>query len=221
MSISPVDSPMRRVAGVGRKRHHEWAAFTLIELLVVTAILGIVVAAVGACLAGGIRVWDVARRFNRHEADAMMGFQMMRRDIARLVPFEVAPFEGAKSGLQFTGINVVPAADGRDASMPRLTRTRYYHDAAKRAWCRAVAPLDWAGTTPPAESVEIMVANVDRAALRYAPAPEDGAPGLGPGWSGTWTNPTNLPAVVEVELTVQGAATTQWLLVPLAGEEGV
>ncbi|MBL7075920.1 MAG: type II secretion system protein [Kiritimatiellae bacterium] len=190
--------------------------FTLIELLVVTAILGVVVGAVGACLAGGIRVWDVARRFNRHEADALVGFQLMRRDIGRVLPFEAAPLEGAGDGLQFTGVAAVPDAGGLSEAVPRLARVRYYLDRNRQAWCRAVSPLGW-GEHQPSEIVEVLVSDVDSVALRYAAAPEDGDSTSASGWSDDWENPTNLPAVVEAELSVGGTSMTQWFLVPLAG----
>jgi len=191
------------------------SAFTLIELLVVTAILGVVVGAVGACLAGGIRVWDVARRFNRHEADAMIGFQVMRRDMGQVLPFEAAPFEGDYDGLQFTAVGAVPDAEGLDEAVPRLARIRYYLDYDRQAWCRAVAPFSW-GEEQASEAVEILVSNVGEVALRYAAAPEDEESSTS-GWSDGWENPTNLPAVVEAELRVGGAMMTQWFLVPLAG----
>ncbi|MDP6809142.1 MAG: prepilin-type N-terminal cleavage/methylation domain-containing protein [Kiritimatiellia bacterium] len=193
-------------------------AFTLIELLVVTAILGVVVGAVGACLAGGIRVWDVARRFNQHEADALMGFQIMRRDMGQVLPFESAPLEGTTDGLRFTGVGVVPVAGESDDALPRLAIIRYFLDYERQAWCRAIAPLGWGEAQSP-EVVEVLVSDVDRVALRYGAAPEDDA-GSATGWSDSWENPTNLPAVVEAELSVGDTSMTQWFIVPLAGGGG-
>ncbi len=194
------------------------SGFTLIELLVVTAILGIVVGAVGACLAGGIRVWDMARHFNRHEADALIGFQVMRRDIGQVLPFEGAPLEGGADTLWFTAVSPVPDAEGHNEAIPRLARIHYYLDRSQEAWCRAVAPFDW-GETEGEEVIEVLVSDVHEVALRYAAAPED-AEGGATGWSDDWENPTNLPAVVEAELTVGGTPMTQWFLVPLAGGGG-
>ena len=45
------------------------SGLTLIELLVVIAILAVVGGIIAASLAGGIRVLDTARRFNRLEGD--------------------------------------------------------------------------------------------------------------------------------------------------------
>ncbi len=208
--------PIRPVSREGRANPGgRREAFTLIELLVVTAILGVVVGAVGACLAGGIRVWDVARRFNRHEADAFMGFQVMRRDLAQTLPFEAAPLEGGHDGVQFVAVTPVPDAEGLAEAVPRLARIRYYLDRDRQAWCRAVAPFAWGGETAP-EVVEILVSDVDDVALRYGAAAEDEA-GSMTGWADDWNNPTNLPAVVEAELTAGGSLMTQWFLVPLAG----
>ncbi len=177
--------------------------------------MAVVVGAIGACLAGGIRVWDVARRFNRHEADALMGFQLMRRDMGRVLPFEAAPFRGTYDGMEFTAVSVVPDAEGLDEAVPRLARIRYYHDDDRQAWCRAVAPFS-VGEGQSAEVVEVLVSDVDEVVLRYAAAQEDGEDST-VGWSDEWPNPTNLPAVVEAELTVGGIQMTQWFLVPLAG----
>jgi len=202
-----------------RQRGRRRGAFTLIELLVVTAILGVVVAAVGACLAGGIRVWDVARQFNRYEADALIGFQVMRRDIGQAMPFEAAPLAGTYDGLEFTGVTAVPDAAGLDEAVLRLARVRYYLDYDRQAWCRAVAPFGWGEGRPP-EVVEVLISDVDTVALRYAAAPEDGESSSASGWSDSWENPTNLPAVVEAELSVGGSPMTQWFLVTLAGGGG-
>jgi hypothetical protein len=109
----------------------------------------------------------------------------------------------------------VPDAEGVAEAVPRLARIRYYLDYNQQAWCRAVAPFSW-GEASPVEAVEVLVSDVDDVALRYAAAPEDEDRGAA-GWSDTWDNPTNLPAVVEAELTVGGTLMTQWFLVPLAG----
>ena len=50
-------------------------SFTLIELLVVTAIVGVVVVVIAACLTGGIRVWDRAQTFLVIESDAVIGLR--------------------------------------------------------------------------------------------------------------------------------------------------
>ena len=211
-----------RASGKPGKR----AAFTLIELLVVTAILALVVGAVGACLAGGIRVWDVARRFNRHEADAFFGFRLMRKDISGALQFESAPFRGEREACSFTGVTFVSPQGGSDGAVPRLARIRYYLDRDRRNWCRAVSAFEWEDEPP--ESVEVLVSGVGDVSLQYGASPASSRhrsrqQTTPDGWSDAWEDPTNLPAVVEVELWVGAATTreamTQWFTVPLAGEE--
>ena len=54
------------------KKTKSSSGFTLVELLVVCTILAIVISAIAACLAGGIRVWDSARSFHVGESDTML-----------------------------------------------------------------------------------------------------------------------------------------------------
>jgi len=195
------------------------SAFTLIELLVTTAILAVVIGAIGACLAGGIRVWDVARQFNRHEADALVGFRLMRRDMGQALEFEGSPFVGEPISCSFVGVAFVATADPVKSSIPRLARIRYYLSPEHAAWCRGVSAFVWEGQEP--ESVEILVSDVHGVALRYGALPDSEGAG-GTEWSESWSNPTNLPAAVEVELEVgsreRGTLMTQWFVLPLAGE---
>ena len=200
--------------GVIRERRAT-RGFTLIELLVVTGILAVVIGAIGACLAGGIRVWDVARRFNRHEADGHIGFRLMRRDFGAVLPFEGAPFAGERDGCVFSAVTYVYPAGEAGEAVPRLARVRYFLDRDREAWCRAVAPFDWEDVKQ--EAVEVLVSDVDAVTLRYG-APPDAVDGAAAGWSDDWANPSNLPAVVEAELTIADDQMTQWFMLPLAGQ---
>jgi prepilin-type N-terminal cleavage/methylation domain-containing protein len=87
------------MAAAGRR-----AGFSLIELLVVCAILAVVITAIGACLAGGIRVWDAARRFHVGESDAILALEHMRRDLGGTFIFGEIPFEAGREHLSFPGI---------------------------------------------------------------------------------------------------------------------
>jgi prepilin-type N-terminal cleavage/methylation domain-containing protein len=74
-------------------------AFTLIELLVVTAILAVVVGVIGACLAGGIRVWETAREFATLEKEALVGLSLMEKDLMNRLPIHAIGFEGKETSL--------------------------------------------------------------------------------------------------------------------------
>jgi hypothetical protein len=78
--------------------------FTLIELLVVITTSIIVAAAVGACLAGGIRVWEAAQRFNRPESDAIVAMALLSTDLGSTFVFSGIPFDAQASRLSFPGI---------------------------------------------------------------------------------------------------------------------
>jgi len=80
------------------------AGFTLIELIVVTAILGVVIGVIGACLAGGIRVWDSARTFNTLERDALIGLAMMEKDLMNELPIHAIAFEGAPDSVKLPAL---------------------------------------------------------------------------------------------------------------------
>ena len=80
--------------------------FTLLELLVVTAILGLVATAIGACIAGGIRVWDHARSFNTAENEAVLGLSLMERDLMNTFSLREIRFSGKETEMSFPGLVV-------------------------------------------------------------------------------------------------------------------
>lgn len=96
----------------GRRGGGGAAGFTLIELLVVGVLLALVITTIGACLSAGLRVWDVARTFNRGEADATLALDLMARDLCNVLPFEAIAFEGQPDALAFAG-TVRSGAEGR------------------------------------------------------------------------------------------------------------
>ena len=163
------------------------AAFSLIELLVVGALLAIVIAAIGACLAGGIRVWDAARRFDVVEGDAALALDLMARDIRNALTFNGVPFEAEPETIGFAG--VVRGSEGGFADEGEgaaLGSIAYRLDGAERALMRvtAVHPDGRERAEPVADAV---------AALRFLytwPPRDDGA------------SPSGFPVTVTIRMTV-------------------
>ncbi len=86
------------------KKTKSSSGFTLVELLVVCTILAIVISAIAACLAGGIRVWDSARSFHVGESDTMLAMEYMRRDLGATFSFPGIPLTVKQREMSFPGI---------------------------------------------------------------------------------------------------------------------
>jgi prepilin-type N-terminal cleavage/methylation domain-containing protein len=185
--------------------------FTLIELLVVLVILGAVTAAIGTCISGGIRVWETVRRFNKAEMDAIIGLQMVEKDLMNAAPFFAVPFEGETDTVVFPG--TAPAGEGTGPGITRLafnrregtlTRTHAPFPKPERAW---------------EETAEKLISNVERVRFVYYGNSGDG----GGSWQDSWGDPTNLPVAVRVAVSVRNNGTTvpleKTIVFPLGGRQ--
>ena len=99
------------------------AGFTLIELLIVTALLAVVIAVVGACLGGGIRVWDAARTFGRSEQDGLIAMETLCKDLRNAFPLQAIGFAGTPNTVAFPG--VITTINREDGFRQELGRVRY------------------------------------------------------------------------------------------------
>jgi len=190
-----------RLPGVRSACLHVPNGFTLIELLVVTAIIGLVIAAIGACLAGGIRAWDAARRFNRVESEALLGLRVVERDIANTFLFLGIPFRGGADEVSFPILTTAPVGGGGSGEVRVLGTVRYRLDRAAEAVMREVSPY---GTDEPEEdgSRERLISGVQDLRWQfYAPPANRGATGT---WRDAWDSRTNFPAAVRIELNFSG-----------------
>jgi prepilin-type N-terminal cleavage/methylation domain-containing protein len=171
--------------------------FTLIEVLVVAAILGIVVAALGACLAAGFRVWEEARRFGKGEQDVLLAVALIERDVANAFPFYAIPFAGSAEQVSFAGlVEAAVAESGADTTnVRRIASIRYTRSADRSVLLRKV--WTYPAPEPADEAAEGLVAGVGSVAWGYR------RHGADP-WLTSWTDPTNVPA--EVSLTIELAA---------------
>ncbi len=184
----------------GRRRAR--AAFTLIELLVVTALSGLVLAAIGASLAAGIRAWDHARRFNMAEADLHLAMAHLRRDLANTVPFSGIPFSGDAVGLVLAG--AVPAADAAPGGVGGamvLGRIRYRWEGPGGRLLRETCPFAWDDRGGGDWRREQLADHVRAVDWQFG-GRVDGAPGAALAWRQAWeANPTNRPLAVRVRVT--------------------
>lgn len=168
-------------------------SFSLIELLVVLAILGLALGVTGAVFAAGLRVWDTAQTFRRVEAEALLGLEIMERDVAGMLPTVAGGMYGDGEGMVF--IVVEHDTTGRE----RLHVVRYSWSAEDGTVRRWMAPIPaQAGRDDRSETVVQGVADLR---LDYYELPrEQDTAGQ---WTGHWTNPTNIPGGVRVFLVLQ------------------
>ncbi len=167
-------------------------AFTLIELLVVLLILSLVVTVIGASLAGGIRAWEAAYRFDVGESDTYLGLRVVQKDLMNSIPFHDIPFAGDSESVTIPSLS--PASTGSDEERMEIGSVRYTFDHSRRALIRQAwtfpgkAPVGTAGG-------EEVIRNMERLEFRFR-----GDEGVDGEWAGIWEEPTNHPAVVEISL---------------------
>jgi prepilin-type N-terminal cleavage/methylation domain-containing protein len=193
-------------------------AFTFIELLIVTVILGIVTAVLVACVAGGIRVWESARRFDTVENEAMLGLASVQKDVMNAFAFYAAPFRGGPRQMRFASLVETPAESGETET--RIATVDYSMDVGAGRLTRL------ARVFPEEEAVtrhgESIVENLDDARLWYAAA-SDNRKAPGAAWADVWEDPTNLPQRVRVDLTFEDGGQqrmfSRTFIIPVAGVE--
>ncbi|MBN2301056.1 MAG: type II secretion system protein [Lentisphaerae bacterium] len=184
-------------------------AFTLIELIVVTAILAVVMAALGSCLAGGIRAWDAVKKFNSGELETVLGLAMLGKDVCNTMRFHDIPFEGDSGWMSFPAILRKSSDElNRNNSsemVVSLGTVKYYVDPNMRALVRKQWFYPY--HEPTYMSGEIIASDVKTVALKYFRLPhqtgEDNGnmhtPSSGE-WLDCWSDSTNLPGGLSIEL---------------------
>ncbi|MDI6774506.1 MAG: prepilin-type N-terminal cleavage/methylation domain-containing protein [Verrucomicrobiota bacterium] len=198
-------------------------AFTLIEVLVVTAIVALLVGAIGACLAGGFRVWDSARTCNVVDGQAMIALAVLERDLMNGRPFHEIEFRGSPDQLTIPGL--APSRDPGEGPAERLGTIQYTFDPVARSLIRS----SWAfpSGARPACDVEKLLAGVSGARFRYWAGPGGAdSPAVGE-WRKEWRSPTNFPGMVRVDFafgddrrSFEISRTFVLPLCPLSGEGG-
>lgn len=214
-----------RAFGIGCRRHPadrrtSRPGFTLIELLVTLAILSVLIAAVAACLSGGLKVWDLARTFNRQDSDIAMGLLPMERDVANAVPFHGGRFIGGERDLRFSCLARAETAarvprEGEDVEPLAIWATRYYFDAQSKAIVRerqpAVLETGQAGTA----MREATLTGLETASFTYT--------SLSGETSSTWDSKTSMPCRVGLQLVLNAGGDRRrlscWMDLPAAWQE--
>lgn len=179
--VSAPQSP-RPAVSVCRRR----CGFSLLELLVVVMIMAVAIAAVGASLAAGIRVWDVARHFGEAEAEALLAMEELARDLRSAVELDALPFAGQAQTVAFGGL-----IRRGDPPAARLGRIRYYRDAGENRLVRETT--EWRGGTQfEVEQREVRAGAVLGLTFAYSDTFGEPVEGLA----------TNLPRRITVTLTL-------------------
>jgi prepilin-type N-terminal cleavage/methylation domain-containing protein len=189
-------------------------AFTLVELLVVVSILGVVIGVIGACLSGGIRVWDSAQRLTSPEGEVVLGLQVLEKDLANAFDFQAIPFAGTADSLTLAMILRVSPDDGKPPER-RIGTVQYTFDRAKQALLRS----QWVYPRSPdaAQGQETLIPGLEQFSLLYAATDrEDEA-----GWQDSWEDATNRPAWVRIDLRFEtegeSQEVTRLVMLPAAG----
>jgi type II secretory pathway component PulJ len=167
----------------------------VIELLIVTSILALVIGAVGACLISGLRVWEIAADFNTVESEALIGLEMMEKDLMNSYVFHGIAFDGRSAQVSFPGSTCESEDIGQSATECRKIGTvRYLFNEKEKRLSRKV----WAYPSLEPEGLETVVKNLDGLELSYFSVPSDGDAVRT--WKDTWESETNLPDGLRIEM---------------------
>lgn len=167
-------------------------AFTLIELLVVIVILSLAITVIGASLAGGIRAWEAAYRFDSGQSDTYLGLRVLRRDLMNAIPFHGIPFAGEPDSVTIPSLSLASTAD--EQQFMEISSVRYVFDREEGVLFKQEWTFPQKGPMGASGGEEI-IRNLKSFDFRYL-----GNEAVGGEWSSTWTHPTNHPAAVEISL---------------------
>lgn len=174
---------------VTRPCHQEGATtnrpgFTLIELLIAAALGVLVVAAVVAAFAGGVRVWERARGGTSPVLDAALATEWIQRDLHNATATRMGSFEGGLDGMR---LPVLVASNGAPGSFTLQDVTYAGQDG--------LGTLERSAASWPRNEVaaagEALVTGLESVRFSY----RDGAGGE---WLTAWTGRTNRPAAVGI-----------------------
>lgn len=105
----------------------------MIELLVATMILGVLAAAISACLSGGMRAWESVQNFNSLELNILPPLQSLEKELRNSIGFYEIDFAGDEQGIQFAAL--VPAGDVPGSPL-RIGTVRYFYDSTREVLLR-------------------------------------------------------------------------------------
>lgn len=172
--------------------------FTLVELLVVTLILGVVIAAITSCLIGGIRTWEYVSKYGTAEVETLLKLETVHREVANTFPFYMISMSGGEKEISFPGL-VEVTADGNTET--KIGTIKYYFDQQKKGLLRKAWPFP--ESEPSSDNQEMVLSGLTDFTVSYysLPSTNDTRSGV---WQETWTNVTNLPGAVAMEISMAG-----------------
>lgn len=193
------------IIGLGNKDNRAAdRAFTLIELLVVVSILAAVTAAVVACLAAGIRVWETASVVGVRERELFSAAEIVRKDLVNIATFPGIPFEGTVAMMRFhTKVAGVWQADesgpGDQWQNGHLGEAVFQVDGNTGNFCRmrrraVQGTEDW-------QDVEVLAGGIARVVFGYGVLKEGSVE-----WQDAWKDSTNIPSAVKISLFPVGGS---------------
>jgi prepilin-type N-terminal cleavage/methylation domain-containing protein len=214
-----------RVGGLDSRRSrsecgNRCCGFTLIELLVTLSILAVVIAVIASCLSGGLRVWDLARTFNRQDSEIAIGLSLMERDIANAVPFSGGGFAGSERAVRFSCLARARSSghtprEGDSAGGLAIWTTRYYVDPQSRTIARERSLAESQAGQGPDSLREAVLTGVENATFSYQ--------SLAGASSATWDSKTSMPSRVGLQLVLADGNDRRqlscWMDLPAAFEE--
>lgn len=165
----------------------------MLELMVVAAILGIVIAAIGACLAAGMRVWDATRKYGSGEPQLVLACAMVEKDIVNAFPFHAISFSGMVDSVSMPTLLRTAGSGSEPAPQPEPARI----GTVRYLWLRdrgAVGRKAWTypSPEPPDTASEVLAPSVTSLRFSYL-----AAGGAATAWRDTWTDPSNMPYCVQ------------------------
>lgn len=168
--------------------------FTLVEMLLVTAILALATGVLAATLGAGIRALDTARFFQAAECSSLAGLEKMEQDMSRVSPCRMLKFSGRAMSVSFP---VMLGEPGGNDWAPGTAR--YAYDPVEKVIRRQVWP--YTALEPADGSGETVVERSVGCRFMFYECP-DGR-GAGGAWLNEWTDGTNMPGGVRVELEIE------------------
>ena len=169
--------------------------FTLVELLVAAGISVVILSAIGACLLGGINVWETAQNFNSSEMTASIGLSIMEDDLMNAFSYHDHTFSAREDAFSFAGIIGYQQEDNPN----ELGTIKYTYDSNRRAIYRQeMSGTDGNGQTP--DQQEMIAEDVRDMTVAYLYMPDDAS--SGGAWSPARTEGTNFVRGVKLMLTI-------------------
>jgi hypothetical protein len=174
----------------------------------------LVIAAIGACIGAGLRVWDTSKRVSQEQAAGMLAIALLDRDLGNSFPFYAIPFQGGQKELVF------PCMVKETARNPSgIGEVRYTWDSSRRKLLREEKAFPGMTTVQPA-AVETILPDVTAFAVEYGHMPKAGSSTFE--WHSRWSDSTNHPHAVRITLNMGDASRTihfgRTVWIPLGGE---